>query len=299
MNNQCIKGIKYALFAAVISGLANFLNKQILVSGVDAVTLNVVKNGIAGLILLGVSFPLLSQLRDYSLRNWSKLILIAIVGGCIPFILFFKGLAISPAVVGSFIHKTLFIFVAILAVVFLRERVSRFQLAGLGIMFAGLLPIIKFNLFSIGRGEIMMLAAVAFWSVEAILIKKFIQDMDYRILAVSRMVLGTIFIAVFSVASGNLSGILRITPVGWVGILIASIFLSGYVYFWYKAFYLAPANVVTSVLTLALPVTIIASSIRSISLPAGSDLATIIFIAAGVCLYIKFSDKPWILSVRT
>jgi len=40
----------------------------------------------------------------------------------------------------------------------------------------------------------MMLAAVAFWSVEVIFIKKFVQDIDYRILAASRMVLGTIFI---------------------------------------------------------------------------------------------------------
>ncbi len=204
----------------------------------------------------------------------------------------------SPAIVGSFVHKTLFIWVAILAVIFLKEKPNKFQLAGLGIMFVGLLPIIKFNLFSIGRGETMMLAAVAFWSVEVILIKKFIRDIDYRILAVSRMVLGAAFIILFSVATGNFSGIFNLTLADWSKILIVGVFLFGYVYTWYKALYLAPASVVTSILTLALPVTIVVSNIQTIKLPPTGDSITILFIAAGIYLYIKFSEKPWTPSVR-
>lgn len=139
----------------------------------------------------------------------------------------------------------------------------------------------------------MMLAAVAFWSVEVILIKKFIRDIDYRILAASRMVLGAIFIFVFSIASGNSSGISNLTPANWSKILIVGIFLFGYVYAWYKALNFAPASVVTSILTLALPVTIIASNIQTIKLPPVGDLTTIFLTAAGLYLYVKFSDKPW------
>ncbi len=298
MTDNYAKGIKYALAAAIISGVANFANKQVIVSGIDPIILNIAKNGLVGLALLAVSYSLLTDLKNYPLKNWFKLILIAIVGGCIPFILFFKGLAMSPAIVGSFVHKTLFIWVAILAVIFLKEKPNKFQLAGLGIMFVGLLPIIKFNLFSIGRGETMMLAAVAFWSVEVILIKKFIRDIDYRILAVSRMVLGAAFINLFSVATGNFSGIFNLTLADWSKILIVGVFLFGYVYTWYKALYLAPASVVTSILTLALPVTIVVSNIQTIKLPPTGDSITILFIAAGIYLYIKFSEKPWTPSVR-
>ena len=298
MNDNYAKGIKYAFAAALISGVANFANKQVMLSGVDPIILNIAKNGLVGLALLVVSYPLLKDLKKYPFKNWFKLILIAVVGGCIPFILFFKGLAMSPAIVGSFIHKTLFIWVAISAVIFLKEKLNKFQMVGLGIMLIGLLPIIKFNLFSVGRGEMMMLAAVAFWSVEVIFIKKFVQDIDYRILAASRMVLGTIFIATFSIASGNFLGILKLTLTDWSKILIVGIFLLGYVYSWYKALNFAPASVVTSILTLALPVTIVASNIQTVKLPLTGDLITILFIAAGIYLYIKFSEKPWTPPVR-
>jgi drug/metabolite transporter (DMT)-like permease len=294
MNNQQMQGIKLAFLTALISGVSNFLNKKIIVSGIDPVILTIAKNGLVGLALLGFSFFLLKDLKNYSLKNWSKLILIAVVGGCIPFILYFKGLALTSATVGSFIHKTMFIWVAILAVIFLKEKMNKFQLVGLAVLFLGLLPIVKFSSFSIGRGELMMFVAVAFWSTEVILIKKFVQEIDYRIMAVFRMVLGTFFIAFFSLATGGISGIFKLTLFDWSKIVLVGSLLFGYTYTWYRSLSLAPANVATSILTLALPITIMLSSVNSIKLPNINDLTSVIFTAAGVLLFIKsFSQKPW------
>ena len=54
-----------------------------------------------------------------------------------PFILFFTGLAQASAPSAAFIHKTLFVWVALLAVPFLGERLGWLQLAALGVLLAG------------------------------------------------------------------------------------------------------------------------------------------------------------------
>jgi len=60
--------------------------------------------------------------------------LIAIVGGSLPFLLFFTGLSLASAPSAAFIHKTLFIWVAFLAVPFLGERLGWAQICALGVL---------------------------------------------------------------------------------------------------------------------------------------------------------------------
>ena len=124
MNQKYIQGIKLALLAAIISGLANFLNKEIIISGINPVSLTTIKSGLAGLALIGLALPLLKT-QKLQKTDWLKFVIIAIVGGSIPFILFFKGLALSTAIKGSFIHKTLFIWVALWSLIFLKEKFNK------------------------------------------------------------------------------------------------------------------------------------------------------------------------------
>src|SRR4030042_589507 len=102
----------------------------------------------------------------------------AFISGSFSFILFFKGLAISTAIKGSFIHKTLFIWAAIWSLFFLKEKFNKYQFAGLIIMAVSLLPLIKFNFFAWNRGEWMILIATLLWSVEVILVKRFLAKAD-------------------------------------------------------------------------------------------------------------------------
>src|SRR3972149_5145265 len=55
-------------------------------------------------------------------RQWGGLLILGVIGGSIPFLLFFTGLAQASAPSAAFIHKTLFIWVALLAIPFLGER---------------------------------------------------------------------------------------------------------------------------------------------------------------------------------
>ena len=57
------KGIKFALFTALISGLANFANKEIISAGTDPVLLTALKNIVPGIIFSAMALPLIPQIK--------------------------------------------------------------------------------------------------------------------------------------------------------------------------------------------------------------------------------------------
>lgn len=261
--NKISQGIKLVLLSAFISGAANFLHKEMIRGGLDPILLTAVKNSIVGLLFIGLLIFSFKQLKKIKFKDFWKLLLISVIGGCLPFILFFKGLALTSAVNGSFIHKTMFIWVAILAIVFLKEKIGKHQLLALGILSASLFIMVKLTNFSLNKGDLMIFIATLLWAGEIIIVKKFIQNIDYRILATARMALGSIFILAIAFFSNKLGTIATITPLDWLKIATVSLFLFIFVYAWYRSLTLLPAGLVTSVLTLAFPVTIILTNLKA------------------------------------
>jgi drug/metabolite transporter (DMT)-like permease len=297
MNENLHKGIKLALLTAIISGLANFLNKEIIISGIDPVYLTMIKSALVGLVFVGLALPLIKSQKLQKI-DWLKFIAVAIIGGSIPFILFFKGLAITTAIKASFIHKTLFVWVTLWSLMFFKEKIKKYQFITLIIIAAGILTAINFKFFSWGRGELMILLATLFWSAEIMLVKKFMKNIDFRLLAAARMFFGALIIFAFGIFSGSFSSAYAITITDWAKILIVSAFLFGYVLTWYKALSLAPASLVTNILTLAFPITILASSFKSFSLPKSLDIISIFLIFAGVILLIQPFLEKWKINLK-
>ena len=56
--------------------------------------------------------------------QWGALAPIGVIGGSVPFVLFFEGLARASSPQAAFLHKTLVLWVALLAVVVLGERLQ-------------------------------------------------------------------------------------------------------------------------------------------------------------------------------
>ena len=56
--------------------------------------------------------------------QWGALAAIGVIGGSVPFVLFFEGLSSATSPQAAFLHKTLVLWVAVLAVVFLGERLQ-------------------------------------------------------------------------------------------------------------------------------------------------------------------------------
>lgn len=257
------RGILFALLTACISGVSIFYNKLVVVKGIDSTVFNIFKNGGTALIISALILTTSSKNQFSSLKRnqWLKLLLIALIGGSIPFILFFEGLRSVPAINANLIHKTLFIWVALLAIPFLREKLTALQILGYILILISNVFIGGFKGFILNGAEGMILIATLFWSVENVIAKIALKDTPVKFVVWGRMFLGTLLLLGYALYSHKLGLLTTVTPAQYVPILGSVFLLTGYVLSWYKSLSLAPATVVSAILVLATPVTNILSGV--------------------------------------
>lgn len=255
------KGLLFAFVTMIISGFAVFLNAR-MVAGMDAIVQTTLKNGLVGLMIVGLLLARRKQhvFATMPLTDWKKLTLIALLGGSISFGLFFSGLKIIGATDGALIHKTLVLWVTLLAIPFLKEKIS----LPLGLVAVGLYGVnfIGGNTFSsltVAHG--MVLAATLMWSVETILVKRWLRFFDPDVLLFGRMVMGSVFLAAYMFMTGKAGLVLEVTLAQWGGLAVVSLLLFGYVTTWYRALRLAPASAVAAILVGSTVITTTLSSV--------------------------------------
>jgi len=161
----------------------------------------------------------------------------------------------TSAANASFIHKTLFIWVAVLALPFLKEKLSKLQLGALGLLLVGSYIFNGLDKLSWGYAETIILFATVLWAVENVIARITLKNVDAIVLAWARMFFGSIVLLGYLALSSQLSGLISVdfSQIGWIALV--SVFLFGYVTTWYSALKNAPATVVTSILVLASPIT--------------------------------------------
>lgn len=263
MDKKTKKGIFFAVLAACISGVSIFYNKLIIVRGIDPLVFNILKNGGVAVIL---SFFLLSTYRKnklpkLSVNTWKKLFFIGLVGGSIPFVLYFEGLKSVSAINANLIQKSLFLWVAAAAIPILGEKISTLQTLGFLLVAGSNFFIGGFTGFKFSGGELMILLATLFWTAEVITAKITLKNTGSEIVAWGRMFWGSLILIAIAASLGKLPLIFQILPNQLPAISGSVILLLGYVSFWFKALKYAPANVATSILILATPLTNLLSSI--------------------------------------
>jgi drug/metabolite transporter (DMT)-like permease len=262
-------GVGLAFGAALISGFSIFINGFAVKQLPDPAVYTTLKNGVAAVLLIGLVLAsgAASQVRSMDRRAWTRLAVIGVVGGSLPFLLFFGGLAQASAPSAAFIHKTLFVWVAVLAVPFLGERLGWAQLAALAVLLAGQVLVSPPEGVAWGTGETMIAAATLLWSVEVILAKRLLADVPAPIVAAGRLGIGLVVLVGFLVATGRLSVIVGLTGEQWAWALGTGLILAGYVATWFAGLRRAPASLVTAVLVVGAPITAMISSISKGALP--------------------------------
>jgi drug/metabolite transporter (DMT)-like permease len=136
-------GIGLALVAALISGVSVWVNAMAVKAFGDAILYTTVKNVIAAALLIAIAAVLTTRMSRQGLtpprgvRQVLGLSFVGVVGGGVAFVLFFQGLALTTASSAGFIQKTLVIWVAILAVSFLRERFGGMHVAAIALLVVG------------------------------------------------------------------------------------------------------------------------------------------------------------------
>jgi drug/metabolite transporter (DMT)-like permease len=287
-------GLLLALATAVISGVAIFVNAY----GVRAwagtaspTTYTTFKNLFAAFILLGVGLVATRRrsaealVRPRGTGQWIGLVGVAVFGGAVAFALFFEGLARAASTQAAFIHKSLVIWVAILAVGFLRERFRPAHALAIALLVIGQILLAGgFTDVGFGVGELMILAATLLWSIEIVVAKRLLSDVSSLTVGVARMAGGAVVLVVYGVVSGGVAavGAVSMSQIGWVAVTGAA--LAAYVGSWYAALARASAIDVTSVLVGGAIITAILGSVVN-GAPLGSPLG-LGLVAAGVATVI-------------
>ncbi|MFA5247303.1 MAG: DMT family transporter [Candidatus Micrarchaeia archaeon] len=253
------KGIALALAAAFISGLSVFIN-SVGVAGQDPFAYTILKNAFAG-VLFAAALLLLGNYKDVfalSKKQFAKLSLITIVGGSVPFLMFFYGLSILGGPAGSFIYRFLFVFAAIFAAVALKEKLDSKFAAGAGLAIIGNFILLGSGNLSFGIGEAMVLGATMLWAIEWTLTKKFLAEIPGKVIATSRMLAGSIAMVAILAAigkTGSISAALSFTPAAFLWGAAVGTLLFLYLNAWYSALLRISVSKATAILALAGPVT--------------------------------------------
>jgi drug/metabolite transporter (DMT)-like permease len=287
-------GIALAFATAIVSGVSVYVNAKGVSHFDDATVYTTAKNAVAGLILLAVAVPALAAgrpaSRPQSRRQLLGLGAIACIGGSVPFVLFFEGLSRATATQAAFIHKTLVVWVALLAVPLLRERIGPPHVAAIALVMAGQAWIAgSAGTIAFGTGEAMILAATLLWAVEVILVKRLVVGLAPATLAAGRMAAGTVVLLAWVAVSGRAADLLGLGAAEWAWALLVGLLLSAYVATWYAALARAQAVDVTAVLVFGAVVTaVLAGAADGVPVSA----AGVVLITLGAALAMLARPRP-------
>jgi drug/metabolite transporter (DMT)-like permease len=225
--------------------------------------------------------------RPRGLGQWSALVVVGVIGGSVPFLLFFEGLSRASSTETAFVHKTLVLWVALLAVPLLGERAGPLQWAAIGLLLVGQASLLGDVTAPLdmpwGSGELLVLAATLCWAVETVVVKRLLRGLTSWTVALARMGLGSAVLIGWAGLRGEAGALVRLDAgqLGWV--VLTGLVLAAYVGTWFGALARAQAVDVTAVLVVGAPVTAVLSALAD-----GTDLrpqlAGLTLVLAGTAL---------------
>lgn len=209
------------LLAILIWGFAYVVTK----SGLDAVPpmmFALLRYTVASLLLVPLALARGGLSRLPRPAPWKTLLLMAIAGVTLYYILFNLALAYTSASQTALIQSAFPAIVAVMAVVWLRERVTRQRVAGIGLAIVGVVLIVATQADATARdpllGNALAFASVLSWSTYTILAKRVSNADPIAVTAVITLI-GTVMlvpVALIENADVSLSAIPRD---GWLAII--------------------------------------------------------------------------------
>ena len=269
MNDQRRTGLLLALVAALISGVAVYLNGEAVRRFPSPTVYTTGKNLLAGIVLVAIAIGVRSSGRvqrdvpaPLTARHRWGLVAVAAIGGAIPFVLFFEGLSRATSSDAAFLHKTLVVWVAILAVTVLRERVTGLHIAAVAALMVGQVAIADgVGSLRPGLGEAMILTATICWAIELIVVKRLVVDVAPSTVGAARIGGGSLLLIAWLALTGRLGDLAGLSGSQWAWLVLTGTVLSAFVSVWFAAVaraqvvdvaaVLVPGAVITGLLGLA------------------------------------------------
>ena len=301
MTDRRRTGLLLALTTAVISGFAVFLNAYAVKAVGNATTYTTLKNGVALLVLVAVVAAIGSArggrgrtllTRPATRAQWWGLGVVGVLGGAVAFVLFFEGLARASSTNAAFLHKTLLVWVALLAVPLLGERLGVWHVLAIVALVVGQVGLAGGVSSLAGVGQVMVLAATLIWAVEVVVAKRLLSDLSSWTVALARMGIGSVVLVAWSALRGQLGALLALSPAQWGWVLLTGVVLAGYVGTWFAALARAQAVDVTAVLVVGAVVTsMLAAGVQGV--PLAPQLGWLgLVLLCGVLIAVPTARRP-------
>lgn len=276
MNKETL-GTVLAVITAIVSGIAIPANKTFIIA-IDPAVFTAVRSIMIGIVFLALSLWFTHRTARTTKKrfavSWKYLGAIAIIGGALAFLLYFTGLKLTTASHAAFLHKTLPLYVAVLAFIFLKERITRRYAVAMAFMILGTIAIYATTLSPTEfwtnpqLGDLLVISATFLWAVENVLAKKAMDNGDSNwIVSFSRMFFGGVILFGVVLLTGNVGALFALTGAQLANIVISTALLFGYVLFYYAS--LRYINVSkAAVLLLLAPVITLAIGVTMLGEPA-------------------------------
>jgi drug/metabolite transporter (DMT)-like permease len=252
-------GLLLVLATAAISGLSTFVNGYA-VQGTSSDVFVTVRNlAVAGMFLPLAIFARRTRTTPLRRIDGMRLLAIGLIGGAVPFLLFFHGLALATATKGgltaSFVYRTLFLMATVSGVLYLRERLHARVVLAAGLLLGGNYLLLSLTAPVWTDGTIYVAAATLLWAVEYTISKRTLRDLPSGIVAMGRMGLGAGFLMGYLALTAQLGGVGALTGGQWAWLLLSAVLLAAFVGTWYAGLSRLDLGVATSVLVLGFPIT--------------------------------------------
>lgn len=232
-----LRGTLLIILTAFISGFSVVVNRFFVTEDkIDPLLFTALRALFIGIIFFFISFYISkSKKTSFNKVSWKYLISIGIIGGSFAFWMFFTGLKLTTAGRAAFLHKTLPIYATILAIIFLKEKITKKQLIAMTIMLAGLLIMESSKLSpEIRIGDMLVLGATVLWALENTISKKAMLNKESNwVVTFSRMFFGSIILFAIIFISGKTNLLLTLTSQQIIYIVLSGTFLFLYVFTWY------------------------------------------------------------------
>jgi drug/metabolite transporter (DMT)-like permease len=243
-------GYGFACLNAVISGFAIYVSSLGAKLFASAALYTTLKNMVVGIALL---LPLLlfakrrAEWKRLSKAQWGRLLLLAVIGGSVPYVLFFTGLKMSSPVTSSLLNHTQFVLVATLGFFLLRERAGFIVWLALAVLFIGTVWGTTLVGLHWGMGDTLVALSTILFAGGVVLAKYLLQGLSTLTVMTAKMSIGALLLVIYITLTGQAGEIFKLSPAQWKFALLTGLILLVFTVTAFLALRYASATVATAI----------------------------------------------------
>jgi drug/metabolite transporter (DMT)-like permease len=297
-------GLVLVLATAVVSGISTFVNIYA-VAGTNSDAFVTVRNlAVAAMLvpLVVVAGTVRKNRVPLAGGDWGRLAAIGLIGGAVPFLLFFRGLELAAAAGGgttaSFLYRTLFLFATVFSWFLLKERFRWGVAAGAALLLGGCYLLLSLTSVVWTDGSLYVLAATVLWAGEYTLSKRTLARLPSTTVALGRMGFGALFLSAYLGLTAQWGSVAALSGAQWAWVGVSAALLTAFVATWYSGLARVDLSVATAALVLGYPVTwLLSVLVRGAAVdlgPAVGVLAIVLGVAAVVGLARSREFGAWL-----